>query len=280
MCRGALRTGQDYEEITYEFLKKCHSENIIYSEIMFDPQQGLRQGVKLEALLEGLFSGARAANQEFGISTQWIMNFQRDHPVNDACNILEHAQSYKDDIVGIGLDNPEIYDFPNKFTPLFQYAKEQGYRLTSHCDVHQSNTMRHIRDCIEVLGVERIDHGLNALDDDELVAQLVEKNIALTGCPNRYAYQPENASSDDLGMMLKLLEKGVLVSINSDDPAQFGSGWLTQTMIEAQKNGNLSSETMIKFMRCSFQSAWLPEDQKVIYLHRLECFSDGYEWDS
>jgi len=275
VCRGVLRTQQDYEDITYEFLKKCHGENIIYSEIMFDPQQGLRQGMKLEALLEGLFSGARAANQAFGISTQWIMNFQRDYPVEDACNILLRAQPYKDDIVGIGLDNPEIHNFPEKFAPLFQHAKEQGYRLTSHCDVHQPNSIGHIRDCIEILGVERIDHGLNAIEDETLIAQLVDGNIALTGCPNRYAYQPENASSNDLGMMIRLLEQGVLVSINSDDPAQFGSGWLTQTMIEAQKNGNLSLETMIKFMRCSFQSAWLPEDRKTFYLQQLERFSES-----
>ena len=106
----------------------------------------------LEALLEGLFSGAKAANQAFGISTQWIMNFQRDYPVEEACSILRQAQPYKDDIIGIGLDNPEIHDFPGKFAPLFQYAKEQGYRLTSHCDVHQPNSIGHIRDCIGSIG--------------------------------------------------------------------------------------------------------------------------------
>ena len=150
--------------------------------------------------------------------------------------------------------------------------------MASHCDVHQPNSREHIRDCIEILGVERIDHGLNAIEDDALITQLVDRNIALTGCPNRYAYQPENASFDDLKMMIRLLEKGVLVSINSDDPAQFGSGWLTQTMIEAQKNGNLSPETIIKFMRCSFQSAWLPEDRKTIYLQQLEHFCDRFQW--
>ena len=278
VCRSVLRTGRDYEDIAYRCLKKCHGENIVYAEIMFDPQQGLRQGVSLDALLEGLFSGARTAHDEFGIVTQWIMCFQRDQSLDDACAVLDSVKPYRDDIVGVGLDNPEINDFPNKFSPLFARAREQGYRLTSHCDVHQPNSLRHIRDCIEILGVERIDHGLNAIEDDDLVSLLVDKGIALTGCPTRYVFEDETASAGNLDMLIRLMDRGVVITINSDDPEQFGSGWLNRTILEAQRNGNLPTETLIKLMRNGYQSAWMTSQQRSAYLRQFDQACGAFDW--
>ena len=205
------------------------------------------------------------------------MSFQRDRPVEEALNILDAIQPYRDQIAGIGLDNPERPDFPNTFAPVFAAAKKEGYKLTSHCDVHIPNSIEHIRGCIETLCVERIDHGLNAIEDDSVVQQLIDKNIALTGCPTRYAFQSQT-SPDDLAMMTGLLEQGVLISLNSDDPAQFGSGWLSQTLIEAQRTGNLSRKTMAKFMRNGFISAWLPSDRKAAYLEEFDRSCDAIRW--
>jgi len=276
LCRGVLRTGRDYEDIAYGYLKRCRSENIVYAEIMFDPQQGQRQGVSLEAIVEGLVSGSRAGTRDFGVDAQWIMCFQRDWPAEEALDILRAARPYKEQIVGIGLDNPEPVDFPSKFAHLFTTARQEGYRLTSHCDIHIPNSIEHIRSCINTLGVERIDHGANAIEDENLVEQLIDKGIALTGCPTRYAYQAET-SADDLTMMTRLLERGVTISLNSDDPAQFASGWLTQTLIEAQGTGALARETISKFMRNSFLSAWVPRDHKVSYLERFDSYCDTFE---
>lgn len=242
---------------------------------MFDPQQGLRQGVGIETQLEALQSGSLAGARDFGVEVQWIMNFQRDWPAEEAMKILDAVRPYRDQIVGIGLDNPERPNFPTTFAPVFAAAKMDGYRLTSHCDVHIPNSIDHIRGCIETLGVERIDHGLNSIEDDSVVQQLVEKNIALTGCPTRYAFQSETSPSD-LAMMTGLLERGVLISLNSDDPAQFGSGWLTQTLIEAQRTGNWSFQTMTKFMRNGFVSAWLPSDRKAAYLLEFDRSCDTF----
>ncbi len=269
ICRGVLRTAQDYEQIAYGYIRRCRDENIVYAEIIFDPQQGMRQGVELNALLEGLFSGSEAGSRDFGVEVQWIMNFQRDWPVQDALKILNAARPYRDRIIGIGLDNPEPPGFPNIFAPLFAAAREDGYRLTSHCDVYIPNSVEHIKDCINILGVERIDHGLNAIEDDEIVLQLIEKGIPLTGCPTRYAFQ-STTPIDDLAMMKELLDRGVLISLNSDDPAQFASGWLSQTLIETQQAGNFSLETMTKFMRNGFLSAWLSTDRKAAHLEQFE----------
>ncbi len=269
ICRGVLRTAQDYEEIAYHYLRRCQNENIVYAEIIFDPQQGMRQGVALHALLEGLFSGSQKGSQDFGIEAQWIMNFQRDWPLEEALAILKAARPYREQIIGIGLDNPETPHFPEIFAPLFAAAREEGYRLTSHCDVNIPNSIEHIKACINRLGVERIDHGLNAIEDDAVVSLLIDKEIALTGCPTRYAFQP-TTSIDDLNMMSELLNRGVVISLNSDDPAQFASGWLTQTLIEAQSAGNFSLETMSRFMRNSFLSAWLSNEKKATYLEQFE----------
>lgn len=269
ICRGVLRTAQDYQDIAYGYLRRCRDENIVYAEIMFDPQQGMRQGVELYALLEGLFSGSRAGGRDFGVEAQWIMNFQRDWPVQEALEILNATRPYRDQIVGIGLDNPEPPGFPRVFAPLFTVAREDGYRLTSHCDVHIPNSIEHIKGCINILGVERLDHGLNAIEDDQVISLLIDKEIALTGCPTRYAFQ-STTSVDDLKMMTELLNRGVTISLNSDDPAQFASGWLTQMLIEAQRAGNLPSETITRFMRNSFLSAWLPTNRKVTYLEQFE----------
>ena len=173
-----------------------------------------------------------------------------------------------------------IWRFPTSRTPLprsLPPQKKEGYKLTAHCDVHIPKSIAHIRSCIETLGVERIDHGLNAIEDDSVVQQLVDKNIALTGCTPRYAFQSET-SPDDLAMMVGLLERDVLISLNSDDPAQFGSGWLSQTLIEAQRTGNLSWKTMTKFMRNGFISAWLPSDRKAAYQQEFDRSCDAIPW--
>jgi adenosine deaminase len=269
VCRNVLRQGQDYEDMTYGYLKRCQVENIVYAEIMFDPQVGLRHGVGIEAQLEAIRSGSRAGARDFGVEAKWIMNFQRDRSAEEALDILDVVRPYKDQIAGVGLDNPERPDFPDIFAEVFAVAKNDGYRLTSHCDVHIPNAIQHIRGCIEILGVERIDHGLNVLEDEGVVQQLVNQNIPLTGCPTRYAFQSQT-SPDDLAMMTTLLERGVLISLNSDDPAQFGTGWLSQTLIEAQRTGDLSWDTMISFMRNGFASAWLPEGRKAAYLQEFD----------
>ena len=157
VSRSVLRVGLDYEDIAYDFVKRCSQENIVYAEVMFDPQQGIRRGSNSKRWSK-VFSGAESGRREFGVQVQWIMNFQRDWSSVDAMHILNQARPYRDNIVAIGLDNPETPGFPSRFEQLYAEARVQGYHLTSHCDVHIPNSIEHIRGCIEVLGVQRIDH--------------------------------------------------------------------------------------------------------------------------
>jgi len=164
----------------------------------------------------------------------------------------------------------------NRYTYFASAARKEGYRLTSHCDVNIPNSKTHIRDCIEILGVEHIDHGLNAIEDDHLVQLLVDGEIPLAACPTRYAFEAE-VPADGMAMMTGLLERGVRISLSSDDPAQFGSGWLTQTLVEAQRAGGLSRDAVIDFQRNAFLSAWLPNDRREYYLDLFDRFCNSFK---
>jgi adenine deaminase len=271
ISRGVLRQAVDYYEITTRFLKRCQEENIVYSEVMFDPQQGMRQGVSFEAIVESLMQAQKDGMAAYGVETQWIMCFQRDHAANEAMDILSLAEKYSEFIVGIGLDNEETVGFPDLFKEVFQKAKSQGFRLTSHCDVNQPNSISHIQGCLNTLGVERIDHGLNIAQDNELIQVILSSGICLTGCPTFFSTD-SSSPPDRIEMITKLLRSGVTISLNTDDPEQFGSGWLTQTLIAAQKAGRFDREDMIQFLKNAFQSAWLPEDRKNHYLKALQTF--------
>ncbi len=271
ISRGVLVKAIDYYDLTMHFLKQCQKEHIVYAEVMFDPQQAMRQGVEFEAAVEAIGQAQKDGLKEFEVETQWIMCFQRDHSPLEAEKILKQAEPFRDLIIGIGLDNAEVSGFPNLFSEVFRQAKLAGYHLTSHCDVNQPDAFDHIRGCIEQLSVHRIDHGLNVAQDEALVDTVLNKNICLTACPTYYA--TENSCPPDRMKMIKtLFRAGVMVSLNSDDPAQFGSGWLSNTLAVAQRSGGFTRQEMLRFMKNAFQSAWLPENRKKVYLDSLSEF--------
>jgi len=273
ISRSVLCQAEDYYDMAMNFLRKCRDENIVYSEVMFDPQQGMRQGVIFEESVEALMQAQKEGLATYGVETQWIMCFQRDHSAHEAMGILSLADSYREFIVGVGLDNAEINGFPDLFKDVFQKARSQGYHLTSHCDVNQPNTISHIHGCIEILGVNRIDHGLNIAQDKALTETVISRDISLTGCPTFYISE-NSCPPERMDMIKKLFQAGVKISLNSDDPAQFGSGWLTQTLCAAQQAGNFSRKEMIRFLENAFSSAWLPEDRKTKYLNSLKEYSE------
>lgn len=269
VSRSALRTGQDYYDIAMDYYDSCRDENIVYAEIMFDPQQAIRQGVSFDDCFEALQQARDDAKEHFGISSQWIMCFQRDHPLESALDVLEMAVPHRDNIIAVGLDNSEISGFPTTFAPLYDAAREQGYRLTSHCDVNQPDTLAHIRGCLDVLKVERIDHGLNVFQDAGLLRDVLARNIPLTACPT-FVVSQNACPPDRVEMMRGLLEAGVLISLSTDDPAQFGSGWLCRTLTAAQDAGEFSDAEMVRFMENAFRSAWIPNAQRDRYLIQLQ----------
>ena len=276
ISRGVLRSAEDYHTITVDFLARCAVEGVRYVEIMFDPQQAIRQGVPLGSCVEAITQGRRDGERDTGVQSQAIMCFQRDHPPEEASSLLDQADAHREHIVGIGLDNYETPGFPAMFQPVYDQAKARDYRLTSHCDVNQPDSMQHIRQCIEDLRVERIDHGLNAVDDPALLELVVEHGVVLTGCPTFYHGQ-DSSPAFRLEMHQTLLEAGVCISLNTDDPAQFGSGWLTNTILSAMTAAPFTRSEIVQFTSNAIAGAWIDDTIRHELNAALTTFSDGVE---
>ena len=272
---SVIRTSQDLYDITLALLKKCKEENIRHIEIMFDPQVHIEQGISFEDMMEGIQRGCTEGKQNYNVSSILIMCANRDRPVDDALKMLDLAakSSYRKHIIGVGIDSDEHGNPPIKFIDFFNRAKEDGYRITAHCDCDQENSTLHIHQCIHLIGVERIDHGINCLEDPKLVEDIRQNNICLTVCPT---WRISDPGPRRVKRMRKLFDLGILVTINTDDPEEFASRYLSNMMIEVQKSSNYTPDELIQLMRNAFNCSWLDVDQKNIYIEELELYASKH----
>src|SRR3954464_386720 len=185
---NVLRQEEDFFELTWQYLRKAHSQNIVYAEMFFDPQAHTSRGVPFETVIRGIRRAQEHAWEELQLQTQLILCFLRDMSAESAMQMLEQALPLKEWIIGVGLDSDEKNNPPIKFAEVFRRAREAGLRLTMHCDVNQENTLVHIGQCLDVIGVDRIDHGVNSLEDTALCDTIRERGLGLTVCPvsNRF----------------------------------------------------------------------------------------------
>lgn len=258
----------DFYKLTWDYLEKAASQNVVYTEIFFDPQGHTSRGVAFETVITGIRKAQVDAEQKLGIRSQLIMCFLRDMSAESAMEHLQMAKPYLGWLVGVGLDSDEYNNPPVKFKDVFALAKQWGLKLTMHCDVNQKNTLDHIRQVIEVIGVDRIDHGVNSLESDELCELIVEKQLGLTVCPvsNRFVVQSLTANE-----IRTMLEKGMLATINSDDPAYFRA-YMNENLIELQQEGEFSQSELKTLMANAFKVTWLPEVDKAAYLAKLDAY--------
>ena len=168
--------------------------------------------------------------------------------------------------MGVGLDSDERGNPPVKFRDVFAEARRQGYKLTMHCDVDQDDSVGNIWQCLDEIGVDRIDHGVNAVEDDDLVAEIKRRRLGLTCCPISNSYVTDGTKA---AMIKALLDAGVLVTINSDDPAYF-PGYLLENYIQLQRETDLSSQDVIRLVKNSFEVSWLDEADRANYLERVD----------
>jgi adenosine deaminase len=216
---SVLLKEDDFYELALAYLKKASSQNVLYAEIFFDPQAHTARGVRFDTVIHGLHRAQVRAEREYGIHSQLIMCFLRDRSAEFAMATLLESLPYKDWIVGVGLDSDERGHPPSKFRMVFQRARKEGYQLTMHCDVNQQDCVAHIWECVDVIGVSRIDHGVNALEEPILCRLLAERQIALTVCPISNTFVIDGPQAEVIRQMLDLRLR---VTINSDDPAYFG----------------------------------------------------------
>ena len=265
---GVLLTERDFCDLSTAYLTRAHSQNVIYAEIFFDPQAHTSRGIAYDTVIRGIRRAQMDAQDRLGIRTQLIMCFLRDMSADSAMATLEQSLPYKDWIVGVGLDSDEHGNPPIKFKAVFDRARAEGYRLTMHCDVDQENSTRHIRQTLDDIGVDRIDHGVNALEDEALCDAIVRRGLALTVCPisNRYITGSLKALE-----VRRMLELGMKATVNSDDPAYF-PGYMNENLVATQEAADLSRDQIVRLAANAFEASWLPAEEKRALRSRL----DGY----
>jgi adenine deaminase len=255
---GVLQTAEDFADLARAYLRRAHEQHVQYAEIFFDPQAHTARGVALDVVIGGLRTALLEARQRFGMRAQLVMCFLRDLSPDYAMATLVDSLRYREWIVGVGLDSDERGNPPVKFADVFRRARVEGYQVTMHCDVDQEGSTEHIRQCLDVIGVDRIDHGVNALDDDELCAEIERRGVGLTCCPISNRYVTGSLKADEIK---QLLDRGVRVTINSDDPAYF-PGYVTDNLLALHEAVDLSVADIVRLQRNAIAIAWLPEAAK------------------
>ncbi|MEM7222636.1 MAG: adenosine deaminase [Pseudomonadota bacterium] len=262
---SVLRTEQDFYDLTTAYLQNAVADGVVHSEIFFDPQVHLGNGVGFDSVIGGIHRATVDAQERHGISTLIIMCFLRDLEEADAERTLDLALDHKEKIVGVGLDSAELGHPPSKFKRVFARARDAGFRLTAHAG--EEGPPEYIWEALDVLGVERIDHGVRALEDPALVARLAAEQIALTVCPlsNLRLCVVDHMAKHPLR---RLLESGLLATVNSDDPSYFG-GYVNDNFIAVQDALGLNEGDLFKLSENSLVASFLPEVEKQAHIQRL-----------
>jgi adenine deaminase len=259
----------DFYNLAYAYLAKAHSQNVVYAEMFFDPQAHTARGVAFDTVIRGIRRAQLDAERRLGIRSQLIMCFLRDWSAEFATATLLESLPYKQWIVGVGLDSDEKNNPPIKFKAVFKRAREEGYLLTMHCDVDQQDSVGHIWQCLRDIDVARIDHGVNAIEDPKLCAEIKRRGLALTVCPISNSYVTDGTKAAAIKAML---DRGMRVTINSDDPAYF-PGYMTENLIAVHEEVDLTKAEIIQLARNAFEAAWLPRKQRDEYLTKLDAYA-------
>ncbi|MFI6903545.1 adenosine deaminase [Nonomuraea sp. NPDC050394] len=262
---GVLRTEPDFYDLAMAYLRKAASQNVRYAEIFFDPQAHTSRGVPFDVVIRGLRRALIDAEAQLDVRAQLIMCFLRDFQAEYAMATLLESLPYKEWIVGVGLDSDEKGNPPAKFAAVYERARQEGYLLTMHCDVDQQNSVEHIRQAIQDIGVNRIDHGVNILEDPKLVAEVLDKGIGMTSCPISNGYVTDSMKIEGIR---KLLDLGVRVTISSDDPAYF-LGYVAENLEVL----NFPDEDLKQLQRNAFEITWLPRHVKDAYIAEVDVYA-------
>ena len=256
---------QDFFDLTWAYMLRSKKDNVVHTEIFFDPQVHTARGIKFDLVINGIYRAIVKAEKELKISSKIIMCFLRHLDEHLAFETLDHALIHRDKIIGVGLDSSEIGHPPRKFERVFKKAIKEGFLTVAHAG--EEGPPEYIWEALDLLEVKRIDHGVQCLKDEKLVQRLKDDQVPLTVCPLsnvklRVFKKLENHN------LKKLLNKELLVVVNSDDPAYFG-GYLNTNLIECQIALNLFGKDIKKLAINSFRSSFLNKDKKKKWINQI-----------
>ena len=269
---SVLCTEDDFYDMTAAYLRRAAADGVAHAEIMFDPQTHTERGIPMETIFAGIARALREARSG-GMSSVLILSFLRHLSEEDAFATLETAlplrAQYADLWVGIGLDSAERGNPPAKFSAIYRRCRQLGFRLTAHAG--EEGPPSYVRDALDLLHVERIDHGVRSEEDPALMQRLIEARIPLTVCPMSNL---KLRVVDDLRQhnLARLLRQGAMVTINSDDPAYFGA-YVADNYLASAQAMDLSRAELTQLARNSILASFLPETSKAELLSRLEAYA-------
>lgn len=271
---AVLRTEADFEELADAYLARAAAQGVRHAEIFFDPQAHTARGVPIATVIEGLGRALDRSEERHGVSTRLIMCFLRDQSADSALETLRAAEPHLDRIIGIGLDSAEVGHPPAKFKEVYEAAAALGLRLVAHAG--EEGPPAYITEALDVLRVERIDHGLRCMEDPELVERLVRDRVPLTLCPlSNVRLRAIDVLEEH--PLPRMLDAGLMCTVNSDDPAYFG-GYVDDTFHAVREALGLDQERLRTLARNSFEAAFLDRDAadealRARYLAEVEAYS-------
>ena len=264
-----LRTEEDFHDLAAAYFDRAAADGVVHAEIFFDPQTHTHRGIPFDVVARGLFAAVEGAKTKHGMTVELIMSYLRHLDEDDAFATLKQAEPWLDRFIGVGLDSSEIGHPPSKFVRVFAASRERGLKLCAHAG--EEGPPAYIHEALDILKVDRIDHGNRALEDPALVARLAREAITLTVCPlsNVALRNVDTLAAHPIDRMLDL---GLRATVHSDDPAYFG-GYIAQNFRELAAARDLSREQVMTLARNSFLGAFLSDEALAGHLARLDAFA-------
>ncbi|MDQ9833928.1 adenosine deaminase [Acinetobacter soli] len=263
---NVLVNERDFYDLAWAYFKKCAEDRVVHTEIFFDPQTHTERGVAFEIVLNGLKRACADAKEQLGISSELIMCFLRHLSEEDAFKTLEQALPYKSDIIAVGLDSSEVGHPPSKFERVFEKAREEGFLVVAHAG--EEGPPEYVWEALDLLKVNRIDHGVRSEEDPALMQRLIQEKMPLTVCP---LSNLKLCVVDDMKQhnIRRLLQQGVQVTVNSDDPSYFG-GYMNDNFVAIQDALDLSQDELKQLAINSFEASFISDEQKQKWIEEIK----------
>ncbi|WP_090724111.1 adenosine deaminase [Neptunomonas qingdaonensis] len=262
---NVLQTEQDFFDLTWAYLLRCKAQGVVHTEPFFDPQTHTDRGISFKVLIKGISAALKQAETELGISSYLILSFLRHLSEEAAFETLEMAMPYRDQFIAVGLDSSEMGHPPEKFQRVFAKARAKGFKTVAHAG--EEGPPAYVWSALDQLNVDRIDHGVRAYEDAELMQRLIDEQIPLTVCPLSNTRLKVFADMSD-HTILKMLDQGVMVTVNSDDPAYFG-GYVAENYMALYESLAMSPAQARQLAINSIKASFLPDERKLSIIQQI-----------
>jgi adenine deaminase len=264
----------DFYEMTRAYLRKAHSENVIRAEVFLGPQSFTSKGVDIAPVLDGALKAMDDAKKQDGISCGLIVSVQRHRTEQDALDLLEQVRPWFGRILGIGMGGAEKGNPPSRFRRFFRACRREGLRITVHAG--EEGPASYVREAVELLGVDRVDHGVSCIDDPALMREMAEIKIPITVCPISNL-RLKGVPSLSVHPLKKLMDAGLHVTVNSDDPSYF-RGYASDNLVECQRALGLTAEQIVSLVRNGFTAAFMTPAERTAALAKVDKYVSGFNW--